>query len=248
MSSSSLDDAGHGSGSCLCSSPAFARLNALVTAKVSRRSFVAGAAAVVGAPFAFPRLALARIPCPPKTPIAFTNARLFDGRSNALRDGLTVTIEGNKIKSVEQGDSAVGENVQVIDGRGRVLMPGLIDNHWHTMMAAVGLSDLLTSDAGYINLVAADQAEQTLLRGFTSVRDMAGPSFGLKRAIDSGLVPGPRIWPSGAMISQTAGHGDYRMPTEVPAPNDARSAVASNSAAASSPTASIRCSSACGSS
>jgi imidazolonepropionase-like amidohydrolase len=55
------------------------------------------------------------------------------------------------------------------------------------------------------------------MRGFTSVRDMAGPSFGLKRAIDSGLNPGPRIWPSGAMISQTSGHGDFRMPYEVPA-------------------------------
>lgn len=76
-------------------------------------------------------------------------------------------------------------------------MPGLIDNHWHAMMAAIGLNQLLTADVGYINLVAADQAEKTLLRGFTSVRDMAGPVFGLKRAIDTGLVSGPRIWPSG---------------------------------------------------
>ena len=55
------------------------------------------------------------------------------------------------------------------------------------------------------------------MRGFTSVRDMAGPTFSLKRAIDDGLVPGPRIWPSGAMISQTGGHGDFRFPYEIPA-------------------------------
>jgi imidazolonepropionase-like amidohydrolase len=59
------------------------------------------------------------------------------------------------------------------------------------------------------------------MRGFTTVRDMAGPSFGLKLAIDAGLMAGPRIFPSGAMISQTAGHGDFRMPYEVPAAPDA---------------------------
>jgi imidazolonepropionase-like amidohydrolase len=56
-----------------------------------------------------------------------------------------------------------------------------------------------------------------LLRGFTSVRDLGGPVFGLKRGIDQGLVPGPRIWPSGAFISQSGGHGDFRLPNELPA-------------------------------
>ena len=56
-----------------------------------------------------------------------------------------------------------------------------------------------------------------LMRGFTSVRDLGGPVFGLKRAIDTGLVPGPRIWPSGAFISQTGGHGDFRLPNDLPA-------------------------------
>jgi imidazolonepropionase-like amidohydrolase len=96
-------------------------------------------------------------------------------------------------------------------------MPGLIDAHWHAMMASLPLAVLMTADVGYVTLVAADEARRTLMRGFTSVRDMAGPTFSLKRAIDSGLVPGPRIWPSGAMISQTGGHGDFRFPYEVPA-------------------------------
>jgi imidazolonepropionase-like amidohydrolase len=55
---------------------------------------------------------------------------------------------------------------------------------------------------------------RTLLRGSTSVRDMAGPSFSLTRAIDAGQVPGPRIWPSGAMISQTSVPGDFCTPFE----------------------------------
>jgi imidazolonepropionase-like amidohydrolase len=78
------------------------------------------------------------------------------------------------------------------------------------------MTDALSADLGYLNLLAGRQASETLMRGFTSVRDMAGPVFGLKRAIDSGVVAGPRIWPSGAMISQTSGHGDFRMTDELP--------------------------------
>ena len=145
------------------------------------------------------------------------NARLFDGKSDALLEGLRVVVDGKTIKAVEQAEAPLDADVQVIDCGGRVLMPGLIDAHWHAMMASLPLAILLTADAGYITLVAADEARKTLMRGFTSVRDMAGPTFSLKRAIDDGIVPGPRIWPSGAMISQTGGHGDFRFPYEVPA-------------------------------
>jgi imidazolonepropionase-like amidohydrolase len=95
-------------------------------------------------------------------------------------------------------------------------MPGLIDAHWHAMLAAIPLAVLRVADLGYINLAAGKIATETLLRGFTSVRDMGGPVFGLKRAIDEGVIAGPRIYPSGAMISQTSGHADFRFPYEVP--------------------------------
>ena len=75
---------------------------------------------------------------------------------------------------------------------------------------------MLTADPGYVQLVAGRNATDTLLRGFTTVRDAGGPTFGLKRAIDEGVVLGPRIYPSGAFISQTGGHGDFRLPYEVP--------------------------------
>src|SRR5690606_33822463 len=97
------------------------------------------------------------------------------------------------------------EGAEIIDGGGRTLMPGLIDAHWHAMLAPLPMLQLMTADIGFINLAAAEEARKTLLRGFTSIRDLAGPSFGLKRAIDAGLNPGPRIWPCGAMISQTSG-------------------------------------------
>jgi imidazolonepropionase-like amidohydrolase len=71
-------------------------------------------------------------------------------------------------------------------------------------------------DVGYNNLVAGDEATDTLMRGFTTVRDMGGPAFGLKSAIDEGIVKGPRIYPSGAMITVTSGHGDFRQLTDLP--------------------------------
>jgi imidazolonepropionase-like amidohydrolase len=71
-------------------------------------------------------------------------------------------------------------------------------------------------DVGYNNLVAGDEAADTLMRGFTTVRDVGGPVFGLKRAIDEGIVKGPRIYPSGAVITVTSGHGDFRQLTDLP--------------------------------
>ena len=95
-------------------------------------------------------------------------------------------------------------------------MPGLIDAHWHAFMASVPQMLLLTADPSYLQLLAARQAEATLMRGFTTVRDLGGPVFGLKRAIDEGVMIGPRIYPSGAFISQTSGHGDFRFSFELP--------------------------------
>ena len=95
-------------------------------------------------------------------------------------------------------------------------MPGLIDMHWHTMMVRPTPAALLVGDVGHLNLVAGAEASATLLRGFTTVRDLGGPAFGLKRAIDEGTIAGPRIFPSGAIISVTSGHGDFRQPFELP--------------------------------
>jgi imidazolonepropionase-like amidohydrolase len=129
-----------------------------------------------------------------------------------------VLIKGNIIASVSSADIAVDPKASptIIAGGGRVLMPGLIEAHWHAMMVAPTFATALTADMGYINLVAGREAEATLMRGFTTVRDMGGPTFGLKRAIDEGIIAGPRIYPSGAFISQTAGHGDFRQLSDIP--------------------------------
>ncbi|KAA2285012.1 metal-dependent hydrolase family protein [Arenimonas fontis] len=150
--------------------------------------------------------------------ILFRNVRIFDGKATTLSPPSHVLVVGNRIRTISRQPLTPDPslNARVIEGGGRTLMPGLIDAHWHSMLIAPDLMTAMTADVGYLNLLAADVAEQTLMQGFTSVRDMGGPSFGLKRAIDTGLVPGPRIFPSGAMISQTGGHGDFRLPHEVP--------------------------------
>ncbi|MFP5580311.1 MAG: amidohydrolase family protein, partial [Acidimicrobiia bacterium] len=84
------------------------------------------------------------------------------------------------------------------------------------MLVGQTMMDAMTSEIGYTNLRAAQVAEATLMRGFTTVRDMGGPVQGLRRAIEEGRFPGPRIFASGAMISQTGGHGDFRLPHEIP--------------------------------
>ena len=154
----------------------------------------------------------------PSTAVLFENVRVFNGQGGALSPPANVLVVGRSIQRIS--DTVIPPPpdvaVQRIEGRGRTLMPGLIDNHWHTMLARPTPAEIFEADIGYINLLAGAEATATLMRGFTTVRDMGGPSFGLKRAIDEGLVAGPRIYPSGAMITITGGHGDFRGRGDLP--------------------------------
>ncbi|NEX92278.1 amidohydrolase family protein [Caulobacter sp. 17J65-9] len=154
-------------------------------------------------------------PPPPSGATVFRNVRVFDGRGEALSGPTDVLVRAGMIEKIGAGLPPIADAAEIAGG-GRVLMPGLIDCHWHAFMAGTPQAVLMTADMGYLNLVAARQAQATLLRGFTTIRDMGGPVFGLKRAIDDGVMVGPRIYPSGAMISQTSGHGDFRFGFELP--------------------------------
>jgi imidazolonepropionase-like amidohydrolase len=184
-------------------------------------------------PYALSLLALAPllaedapVPAAPRAgapQILFVNVGVFDGRSPTLAAGMSVLVEGNKIAKVAKGPLTAPPGATVIDAGGRTLMPGLIDAHTHLMFATVSLVGAVTSDLGFLSVAAVRTAGDMLLRGFTSVRDVGGPILGLKKGIDAKLVPGPRIWPSGAFISQTGGHGDFRLPIEMPTPPGAMS-------------------------
>jgi imidazolonepropionase-like amidohydrolase len=149
--------------------------------------------------------------------VLFENVRIFDGTSGRLSGPSNVLVVDNIIRAIASTplDAPAGLPVQRIQGGGRTLMPGLIDNHWHTILARISPSDLL-GDISYVTLQASTEAEATLMRGFTTVRDLGGPAFGLKRAIDDGLAVGPRVYPSGALITVTGGHGDFRSTSELP--------------------------------
>ena len=203
---------------CLCHRPEIQLLTRRIGMDLSRRGFVAGAAAAIGS-LGLPAPAHAQVPSAPtrpSPPIVFANVRLFDGRSAALRDGLRLLVEGNRIKDLADGNPTAPDGAQVIDCGGRVMMPGLIDAHRHSMFAALSIQTMMTADVGYIHLAASVEAGHTLMRGFTTVRDVGGPVFALKQAIDEALVPGPRIYPSGAMITATGGHGDLRPLSDLP--------------------------------
>ena len=148
----------------------------------------------------------------------FVDARVFDGKSEILATGMNVLVEGNRIAKISKAPIAAGPGATVIEAAGRTLMPGLIDAHTHIMFSTIPQMMILTGDYGFVAVAASKAANDTLLRGFTSIRDLGGPVFGLKTAIDMGLATGPRIWPAGAFISQTGGHGDFRLPNELPAP------------------------------
>lgn len=154
-----------------------------------------------------------------ETAILISNVYIFDGKqSSRIPQQSNLLVVGDTIEKITTEDILAPDGLSLtkIDGKGKTLMPGLIDAHWHMMLTGQTLVDAMTSEIGYTNLRAAQVAEATLLRGFTTVRDMGGPVQGLRRAIEEGNYPGPRIFPSGAMISQTGGHGDFRLPYEVP--------------------------------
>lgn len=142
--------------------------------------------------------------------ILIRNARIFDGVADGLVEG-HVLVDGAKIASVSP-DASAAADATVVEADGRVVMPGLTDAHAHLVPMANTLQQLLISNPGLIFARTLAEARRTLLRGFTTIRDMGGDVAGIRQAIDQGIADGPRIYPSQAMISQTSGHGDFGPP------------------------------------
>jgi imidazolonepropionase-like amidohydrolase len=141
--------------------------------------------------------------------ILITNVDVFDGSSDRLAKGMNVLVEGHLIKEISSGKISAPEAIE-IDGGGRLMTPGFIDAHTH--IALIAPFDQLENEytAVYVGAAGGQMAENMLMRGFTTVRDAGGASIGIQRAIDDGWFPGPRIFSSGAFITQTSGHLDMR--------------------------------------
>ncbi|RKE23573.1 amidohydrolase family protein [Streptomyces sp. TLI_171] len=142
---------------------------------------------------------------PAAPPLVVHNVRVFDGITDQVSEVRSVCVKNGLI--VEEGSA--GPDAVMIDGGGRVLMPGLSDAHVHLFAAAATMPEMLLAPTGVLYYKALAEAGRMLMRGFTTVRDMGGDSACLRQVIDGGLFPGPRIYPSQAAISQTSGHGDF---------------------------------------
>lgn len=151
------------------------------------------------------------------TKILINNVEIFNGKDAKTIKG-NVLIENNIITKISSEAIVTDRSglTQIIDGKGKFLMPGLIDAHVHLLFESIPQMQAMVSDFAMLNLMAAKAAEKQLLRGFTTVRDLGGGSITLAKAIDMGLAKGPRVYSSGAFISQTGGHGDFGLPTDVP--------------------------------
>lgn len=137
--------------------------------------------------------------------LSIINAAVFDGESDELVDG-PVHVEDGRI--VDIGGTFTAE--RVVDARGGTVLPGLIDAHFHAYGISLDLLGIEGRPLSYVTLVGARRLAAALLRGFTTVRDVAGGDAGLGKAIDEGLIPSPRYLYTGAALSQTGGHGDPR--------------------------------------
>ena len=136
-----------------------------------------------------------------------TNANVFNGVDNNLIENVSILIEDNLITQIGEIDPTIAD--ETIDAQGGTVMPGLIDAHVHiTLSAPFNVIDTMTREE--VAIRSAKISEEMLMRGFTTIRDVAGNTLGLKNSIDKGYATGPRILPSMAAISQTCGHSDYR--------------------------------------
>ena len=141
----------------------------------------------------------------PPSPTVFDNVRIFDG--TALTAPMNVLVEGNQIARISAEPIVTIATAIRVAGGGRTLMPGLIDAHWHTFMARPSMALAAAAPFSFITLLAGPKPRQRCCAALPAFATWAARHSGLKSAIDAGVVAGPRIWPSGAMISQTGGHG-----------------------------------------
>lgn len=143
--------------------------------------------------------------------IVFRSARVFDGESETLRDGLDVVVAGGSIQEISPRSAATDNRAEVVECGGRVLMPGLIDAHVHVYAAGLNLVRVVQSPVSYLAHFAAQFLHACLDRGFTTVRDVGGADVGLASAIKDGLLDRvPRLFYGGRVLTQTGGHGDAR--------------------------------------
>jgi len=138
----------------------------------------------------------------------FTGGRFLDPDIGELQDGIDVLVEGERVKEV--GPRLTAQSATRIDLAGRTLMPGLVDSHVHVIASLVNIAENSALPSSLAALRAGAIMEAMLQRGFTTVRDLGGADLGLARAVEEGLIDGPRLVICGKALGMTGGHSDFR--------------------------------------
>lgn len=141
--------------------------------------------------------------------LILTNARVLDVHHEHDTTLYSIVIDGETIREVTR-EPVSAEGAQVIDLKGRTVMPGMIDCHAHAIasVAHLGMNGRLPNTFAVLRAVPI--LNGMLNRGFTTVRDAGGADYALSRAVEDGVIAGPRLFVAGKALSQTGGHGDFR--------------------------------------
>ena len=139
--------------------------------------------------------------------LSIVNGAVFDGHGEDLTPA-TVHIADGVVVSV--GDDPPPAGADVLDARGGIVTPGLIDAHFHAYATGLDVLEIHATPLSYVALEGARRLGRALQRGFTTVRDPAGGDPGIARAIETGVIRAPRYLYTGPALSQTGGHGDPR--------------------------------------
>lgn len=147
------------------------------------------------------------------TSYLFTGGNVLDAEAGILRQGLEVLVKNQRIAAIGTG-LARPEGVEVIDLSGKTIMPGLVDCHVHVVAETLDLWANMIAPASLAALRSARVMEEALQRGFTTLRDLGGADYGLVRAVNEGLIAGPRLIICGKGLTTTGGHADLRQRTD----------------------------------
>ena len=159
--------------------------------------------------------------------LVLKNATIIDGTGADPVSGGSVIIEGDRIKEVLPGSpGALPNRAEVKDCRGQTLMPGLIDGHVHICAFEAELTEMKRRNYPSVAVIRSLKIlKETLDQGFTTARDAGGADPGFRLAVEQGLITGPRLSVAGKSLTQTGGHGDSRLPTEVYKPVPSRAGM-----------------------
>lgn len=155
--------------------------------------------------------------------VLFKNVNVFNGTENKIYENHQVLVEGNLIKEISSGEIEPNTGATVVDGGGRTLTPGFVESHAHLVLMGPSVAAMEANKTWEdFGIHAGKMAEMYLMQGFTTVRDAGGANGGIRRAIDSGVIVGPRHYASGAFIGTRGGHGDF---SDFTSPPDAETNV-----------------------